>query len=357
MIGNPQEMRALSQDLANSTWTLGAIGALLESGLVEHLREPRSADELAARCPGLSKGRIERSLAVAAAAGVVVAEGAAVPPGSGGDALRAAADARGAAGRDPLHPDAGDGVSRFVERPATAARMAAHERRAPPGAGRRVGHVCPGAQGEHRRHAGRSRGAARATRRALPRRRRRRRLARHRDVPAAGRGSTPSDSTPSTCRSVWRDRTSSAPASPIASSCARIGGRGAPRRGVVRARVGAELLHRGPRPGRGRGARPRVAATRRVDALSDRRPSGQRRTRARRLCPHHRALGRPGAVHQRGGVSPQGSGILDRARPARSRLDAAVGRRPALTGSVIPLYRSLVAGSLAARVDACQTCS
>jgi 2-polyprenyl-3-methyl-5-hydroxy-6-metoxy-1,4-benzoquinol methylase len=75
MIGNPQEMRALSQELSNSAWTLGAIGALLESGLVEHLREPRSADELAARCPGLSRGRIERSLAVAATAGVVVAEG------------------------------------------------------------------------------------------------------------------------------------------------------------------------------------------------------------------------------------------------------------------------------------------
>jgi Methyltransferase domain len=76
MIGNPQEMRGLSQELSNATWTLGAIGALLESGLVEHLREPRSAPELAALCPGLSRGRIERSLAVAAAAGVVVVEGA-----------------------------------------------------------------------------------------------------------------------------------------------------------------------------------------------------------------------------------------------------------------------------------------
>ncbi len=75
MISNPQEMRALSQDLSNATWTLGAIGALLESGLVEHLREPRTPEELAARCPSLSRVRIERSLAVAAAAGVVVAEG------------------------------------------------------------------------------------------------------------------------------------------------------------------------------------------------------------------------------------------------------------------------------------------
>jgi SAM-dependent methyltransferase len=74
MISNPHEMRALSQDLANATWTLAAIGALLESGLMEHLREPHSPDELATRCATLSKSRIERSLAVAAAAGVVVAE-------------------------------------------------------------------------------------------------------------------------------------------------------------------------------------------------------------------------------------------------------------------------------------------
>jgi SAM-dependent methyltransferase len=75
MIANPQEMRALTQGLANSTWTLGAIGALLESGLVEHLREPHAIDELATRCPGLSRSRVERVLAVAAAVGVVVAEG------------------------------------------------------------------------------------------------------------------------------------------------------------------------------------------------------------------------------------------------------------------------------------------
>ena len=76
MIGNPQEMRALTQELANSTWTLAAIGTLFESGLVEHLREPRTADELGALCTGLSRGRIERCLAVAATAGVVVADGA-----------------------------------------------------------------------------------------------------------------------------------------------------------------------------------------------------------------------------------------------------------------------------------------
>ena len=76
MIGNPQEMRALTQELANSAWTLGAIGALVESGLLEHLREPHGLDDLAACCPGLSKSRIERCVAVAAAAGVVVPDGA-----------------------------------------------------------------------------------------------------------------------------------------------------------------------------------------------------------------------------------------------------------------------------------------
>jgi len=75
MIRNPQEMPALTMQLAMSTWTLAAIGAVLESGLVEHLREARSVDDLAARCPTLSRARIERCLAVAATAGVVASEG------------------------------------------------------------------------------------------------------------------------------------------------------------------------------------------------------------------------------------------------------------------------------------------
>jgi SAM-dependent methyltransferase len=75
MIANPQEMRALTHELTTSTWTFAALGALFESGLVDHLREPRSLDELAARCSTFSKGRIERCLDVAAAAGVVLAEG------------------------------------------------------------------------------------------------------------------------------------------------------------------------------------------------------------------------------------------------------------------------------------------
>jgi SAM-dependent methyltransferase len=75
MIGNPQEMRALTMDLTCSTWTLAAIGALFESGLVEHLREPRTADDLATRCPSLASTTIRCCLDVAAAAGVVTNDG------------------------------------------------------------------------------------------------------------------------------------------------------------------------------------------------------------------------------------------------------------------------------------------
>ena len=75
MIATPPEMRALTHDLTVSMWTLSAIGVLFESGLAESLREPRPLDELAARCPGLSRTLIERCLGVAAAAGVVVSEG------------------------------------------------------------------------------------------------------------------------------------------------------------------------------------------------------------------------------------------------------------------------------------------
>lgn len=74
MVKTPLEMRALAQDLTVSVWTLSAIGTLFESGLVEHLRESMSLDDLAVRCPALSKTLIKRCLAVAAAAGVVAAE-------------------------------------------------------------------------------------------------------------------------------------------------------------------------------------------------------------------------------------------------------------------------------------------
>lgn len=71
MIKTPIDMRLFTQDLTSSVWTLGAIGALLESGLVELMREPRSLEELTTLCPTFSKGLIERCLASAAAAGVV----------------------------------------------------------------------------------------------------------------------------------------------------------------------------------------------------------------------------------------------------------------------------------------------
>jgi predicted O-methyltransferase YrrM len=74
MISNPMEMRALTMDLTTSLWTLGAIAVLFESGLATHLREPATIDDLAAKCPALSRSRIERCVAVAATAGVVSAD-------------------------------------------------------------------------------------------------------------------------------------------------------------------------------------------------------------------------------------------------------------------------------------------
>jgi len=75
MISSPQELRAMTSELSVSVWTASALGALFESGLVEHLREPCAVDDLAARCPALSRGQIDRLLGVAEAVGVVVAEG------------------------------------------------------------------------------------------------------------------------------------------------------------------------------------------------------------------------------------------------------------------------------------------
>jgi hypothetical protein len=75
MIKTPPEMRATTHELSVSTWTLGTIGFLFESGLADHLREPISLDDLAARCPKFPAERIERSLALAAAVGVVVQDG------------------------------------------------------------------------------------------------------------------------------------------------------------------------------------------------------------------------------------------------------------------------------------------
>jgi hypothetical protein len=75
MIENPPQLRQLVDDLAASTWTLAAIGALFDSGLADQLKEPRRLDDLAARCALLPRQRIARILAVAAQRGVVVAEG------------------------------------------------------------------------------------------------------------------------------------------------------------------------------------------------------------------------------------------------------------------------------------------
>ena len=74
MIKTAIEMRLLTQDLTASVWTLGAIGALIESGLFEFMREPRSLEELSAHCPVLSKGLIERCLTIAVTAGIVTME-------------------------------------------------------------------------------------------------------------------------------------------------------------------------------------------------------------------------------------------------------------------------------------------
>jgi SAM-dependent methyltransferase len=75
MITNPPEMRALIHDLSNAVWSLAAIGVLFESGVADQLTEPRTVDDLATACPALSAQRIEKLLNVAAAHGVVVADG------------------------------------------------------------------------------------------------------------------------------------------------------------------------------------------------------------------------------------------------------------------------------------------
>lgn len=76
MITSPPQLTALMNDLAQSTWTLAAIGALFDSGLADKLREPRTLDELAAETSKLPRARIERILTVLASRGVVVLEAA-----------------------------------------------------------------------------------------------------------------------------------------------------------------------------------------------------------------------------------------------------------------------------------------
>jgi 2-polyprenyl-3-methyl-5-hydroxy-6-metoxy-1,4-benzoquinol methylase len=71
MIGNPQELRALTQDLASGTLTLSTLGVLFETGLLEVLREPHTLDEIAAQHPSFGKSHLQHVLELAAAVGVV----------------------------------------------------------------------------------------------------------------------------------------------------------------------------------------------------------------------------------------------------------------------------------------------
>ena len=52
MIATSQQFSVLIEELSGATWTLAAIGLLFDSGLADQLREARTLDELAARCPG-----------------------------------------------------------------------------------------------------------------------------------------------------------------------------------------------------------------------------------------------------------------------------------------------------------------
>jgi SAM-dependent methyltransferase len=73
-ISTPQQFSVLVDELASSSWTLAAIGALFDSGLADQLRAAATLDELAQRCPALPRERIQRCLAVAVLRGVVALE-------------------------------------------------------------------------------------------------------------------------------------------------------------------------------------------------------------------------------------------------------------------------------------------
>jgi hypothetical protein len=75
MIATREDLRALLHRFGTETWTLAAIGAAFESGLVDHLNEPCSVEEVFPRCRGLSRGRVERCLGLLREAGLVVATG------------------------------------------------------------------------------------------------------------------------------------------------------------------------------------------------------------------------------------------------------------------------------------------
>jgi len=75
MITEPSQVASLVDELSIATRSLGAIGAVFESGLAEALREPRPLDELADRVPALPRERIARCLDVLEAYGLVTRDG------------------------------------------------------------------------------------------------------------------------------------------------------------------------------------------------------------------------------------------------------------------------------------------
>jgi precorrin-6B methylase 2 len=66
-----EAMRELVFGLSTKTWSLAAMGALFEGGLVDHLSAPRTIDELEARCRGMARARIEGCLGLLVLSGVV----------------------------------------------------------------------------------------------------------------------------------------------------------------------------------------------------------------------------------------------------------------------------------------------
>jgi SAM-dependent methyltransferase len=70
----PEQLRALVHQLDTATWALGAIGVTFEAGLIDALDEPRAIDELAARVPALSRGRLERCLQILVVTGIAVGD-------------------------------------------------------------------------------------------------------------------------------------------------------------------------------------------------------------------------------------------------------------------------------------------
>jgi SAM-dependent methyltransferase len=71
MIETPDELSALTDELALATWTMTALGLLFETGLADLLAEPRTLDELTAARPAVGRERIARCLAVMHGRGVL----------------------------------------------------------------------------------------------------------------------------------------------------------------------------------------------------------------------------------------------------------------------------------------------